>query len=491
MSLSQRTAGLGLAMLVLAPAVLAQTAPETPSVTVTGKRSSGADSTLVNAAKSRVLSRNLASGCNFLSAYSAAEDDVTAAYMRDMGLEDSLSNPAERLRENSPNGDASTDGVASGLPGETLTDPLTGQPATATSACGPTDRNFAAGRNRIARKDKSLAEAFVAFDAGNYAEARKQATIAWDKIGYDEAALLLARIHLAGLGTPKDTAQAIAWLRKVTEARFDPIRDRVAFNPKDPEVMTARVEATLLLAKIYLRGTGTAKNPGEAIKWYAKAADIGFVPADNTLGMAALHGFGMPKSAPKALAYFKEGAEAGYAPAEYNLAKLYYLGDVGVHQDLQLAGAWFAQAAKMGHAGALFAAGRMYDLGEGVPVDQKRAIVYYKEAALKADADAQSALATYFYTGEVVPKDLATARKLFNAAAQQGQVDAMFNLGVMMAQAQAGPQDLGMAFVWFTLAQDGGHPQAAAALKQIGPTLKPADRLRVDAVFKPQVKAKP
>lgn len=489
MFLSQCSAGLGLALLIAAPALLAQTAPEQPgaTVTVTGKRAAGGDPTLINAAKSRVLSRNLSSSCNFLSAYSAAEDDVTLAYMRDRGLEDSASNEAERLRENSPNGDASTSGIASSLPTEPLTDAA---PATS-PGCGRADRNFAGARNRIARKDTSLAEAFVAFDAGNFVKAREQATVAWDKIGYDEAALLLARIHLGGLGVPKDTPQAVAWLKKVTEARFDPIRDRVAFNPKDPEVMSARVEATLLLAKIYLRGMGTAKNPAEANKWYAKAAEIGFVPADNTLGMAALQGFGMPKSAAKAVGYFKEGAEAGYAPAEYNLARLYYQGDEGVPQDLKLAGAWFAQAARMGHPGALFAAGRMYDLGEGVPVDQKRAIVYYKESALKGDADAQSALATYFYTGEVVPKDLATARKLFTAAAQQGQVDAMFNLGVMMTQAQAGPKDLGMAFVWFTLAQDGGHPQAAAALKQIGPTLKPADQLRVDAVFKPQVKAKP
>ena len=487
MSLSRHTAGLGLAMLFTAPAVLAQTAPAEPaagqSVNVTGKRATAGDPTLITAARSRVLSRTLASGCNYMSAYSAAEDDVTQAYMRDMGMEESLSNEVERLYEHSPNGDASTADVGSSIVKETL-------PATERTAggCDRNDRNFAAGRNRIARKDKSLAEAFVAFDAGNYTKAREQAMLAWTKIGYDEAALLLARIHLAGLGTPKDSAQALDWLRKVAEARFDPMRDRVTFDPKEPEAMTPRVEATLLLAKIYLRGMGTPKNPAQANRWYAKAAEIGFVPANNTLGMAAMNGFGMPKSVPKAVASFKEAAEAGYAPAQYNLAKIYYLGEDGVPQDLKLAGAWFAQAAKTGHAGALFAAGRMYDLGEGVPVDQQRAIVYYKEAALQSDADAQSALATYFYTGEVVQKDLPTARKLFAAAAEQGQVDAMFNLGVMTAQAQAGAKDMATAYVWFTLARDAGHPQAAAALKQIAASLTPADQLRVDAVFKPKAK---
>ena len=48
-----------------------------------------------------------------------------------------------------------------------------------------------------------------------------------------------------GLGTPKDTPQANAWLEKVTQGRVDPIRDRVKFDPVEPEAMTARLEATL------------------------------------------------------------------------------------------------------------------------------------------------------------------------------------------------------------------------------------------------------
>lgn len=488
MSITHRTALLGIAVLVSTPIALAQTgqtppaaAPEGQQVNVTGKRGAAGDPRLITAAKSKVLSRTLASGCGFMSAYSAAEDDLNQAYMSDMGLEDSSTNEAERLYENAPNGSAATAKEATSLP-------IEGLPQLAEAArggCGPGDRNFAAGRNRIARKDKSLAEAFVAFDAQDYAKASERANLAWSKIGYDEAALMLARMELYGLGKPKNTPQAVAWLEKVTQARFDPIRDRVQFDPKEPEAMTARVEATLLLAKIYLRGMGIKKDPAQAVKWYAKAAEIGFVPANNTLGMAVLNGFGMPASPTRAAAYFKEAAEAGYAPAQYQLGKLYYLGDTGVAQDHKLAGAWFAAAAKAGHPGALFAAGRMIDFGEGVKADPAKAIVYYKEAAMKGDADAQSALGTFFYTGEVVQKDWTTARRLFASAAQHGQVDAMYNLGVMTAQGQAGSKDLATAFVWLTLAKDGGHPQAASALAAVKPLLTPADQARVNVVFKP------
>lgn len=493
---AKRTIGLSLAILLPASLLAtsngaAQTqptpaplAPLTQSVTVSGQRGGVGESELITAAKSKVLSRTLASGCNYMSAYSAAEDDVTQAYMRDRGLQDSNSHDAERFYENSPNGDAAAPAnIASSI----VSDDAPGSPPRAAAGgCTAGDRNFAASRNRIARKDKSLAEAFVAFDAKDFATARARAKIAYDKIGYDEAGLLLAQIELNGLGTPRNTPQAIAWLKKVAEARFDPMRDKVSFDPKEPEAMTPRVEATLTLAKIYLRGIGTAKNPAEANKYYAKAADIGFVPANNTLGMAAMNGFGGARSPSKAAGYFKLAAQESYAPSQYNLAKIYYTGEDGVAQDLKLAGAWFAAAAKRGHPGALYAAGRMIDLGEGVPADPKKAIVYYKEAAVKGDPDAESALATYFYSGEVVPKDLATARKLFTAAAKQGQADAMFNLGVMSAKGEAGAKDVAMAYVWLSLAQKSGNESAGAAIKQIGPMLSAADRTRVDLVLKPK-----
>jgi TPR repeat protein len=482
-----RTIGLSLAMLMPATFLLGQAAvaqtQSAASVTVTGKRGTGGDPTVITAAKSKVLSRTMASGCNYMSAYSAAEDDVTQAYMRDMGMEDSISNDAQRIRENSPNGDVSSvvdaSSVESNLPADA---------APAAGGCTGGDLNFAAGRNRILRKDKSLAEAFVAFDARDYAKAQTLAKAAYNKIGFDEAALMLAKIQLYGLGTPRNTPEAIVWLKKITEARFDPMRDTFKFDPAAPEQMTERIEATLTLAKIYLRGMGTPKNPAEAVKWYVEAERIGFIPAKNTLGMAQLNGFGGPQDARKALAYFKEAAEAGYAPAQYNLGKMYYAGDHGVPQDMKLAGAWFNAAAKSGHAGALYGVGRMYDLGNGVAADQKKAIVYYKEAALKSNADAQSALATYFYTGEVVAKDLATARKLFAAAANQGQPDAMFNLGVMSVNGEGGAKDMATAYVWFTLAKNMGNKSAEDALKAIGGKLTVAEMAKADSVLKPKPK---
>ncbi|TFW34650.1 tetratricopeptide repeat protein [Massilia horti] len=465
------------------------TAPTEPSATVVvnGVRSVSGQANNVVAAKSKVMSRNRASSCNYMSEHKAAEDDVALNYMSDFGMEGSWSNDAEHFSDLSPAGDVSNAPISSSLDGmnDTGADSL----STPSVGCGPGDRRFAAGRNRIESKDTTLALGFEAFDNKNYPKAFELFATAYNKIGYEEASLMLAKMHLYGLGTPKDSNQAIKWLRQVTDARFDPMRDRMKFDPKDPHMMNERVEATFMLARMYERGIGTEKNPSEAKKWYAKAAEFGFVPALNILGQAWLSGYGGDKNISKAIAYFKEATEAGYVPSAYNLGKMYYTGDDGVPHDLKLAGAYFNVAAKAGHPGALFAAGRMYDLGEGVAADPSKAVVYYKEAAVKGNRDAEFALGTFFYNGEVVAKDLETARKLFDAAAKQGQVDAMFNLGAMISNGEGGPKDMALAYVWFSLAKQAGHQSADQVLRAVTPRLSAGERAKADAILKPERKS--
>jgi TPR repeat protein len=464
----------------------APAAPAPGSVVVTGTRGAGGyDPHNINAAKNKILSGKHASSCGFMGPTPPGFDDVAIGYMRDFGMEDGMSNTdVTVVTESAPTGDVSNAKDSSSLDGF-IPGPAGSERQTV--GCGPADLRFAAGRNHIERKDKSLALAFEAFDNQDYARALALFDTAWSKVGYEEAALMLARLHLYGLGTPKDTPRAIVWLRKVAEGRFDPSRDRMPFDPAHPQLMNERIEASFMLARIHERGLGVSKDPAQVRAWYAKAADYGFVPALDMLGTSWMSGTGAARDPAKGVAYLKEAAEAGYVPAQYHLGAAWYSGEAGA-RDLTLAGAWFAAAAKKGHPGALFAAGRMIDLGEGVAADPKRALVYYKEAALKGDRDAQFALGTFFYSGEMVPKDVATARKLFDAAARQGQADAMFNLGAMAASGEGGPKDLAQAYVWFSLADAAGYQGARAALKSVSPLLSAQEHARAEAILKPAAK---
>jgi TPR repeat protein len=484
----RRTAPLLLlpALLLLAPAYAQTSTPaDAPStVVVSGQRKGASDPHQVNAAKDKILNGRSASSCAFMDPHNPKYDPIYTAYMSDFGLDNSISNDVDRFSDLAPGGDVSNMTDSSGI--AAASDDANSADSTATAGCGPADRRFAAGRNEIARKDKSLAFGYEAFDNKDYPRALEQFTTAWNKVGYDEAALMLARMNLYGLGTPKDGAKAIAWLEKVADGRFDPQTDMLHFDPAQPRLTTSKVDAAFMLARIYERGIGVVRDQHKADAWYAKAAEFGFVPAYDILGNRELGGLGIARDPAKAAAHLKQAADAGYVPAQYHLARAYYSGD-GVPRDLKLAGAYFDAAAHAGLPAAMFAAGRMYDLGEGVPVNQSKAIVYYKDAALKGDPDAQFALGTYFYSGEMVGKNLAVARKWFDAAARHGQADAMFNLGVMNANGEGGAKDPAMAYVWFALAQESGHEGAGAAMKALGPKLSADERKRADAVLKPQL----
>lgn len=461
---------------LLSVVVLTAAHAQTGTVVVQGTRDRAGDPHAINAAKDRILNGRSASSCAFMDPHNAAYDPVTTAYMSDFGLDDSLSNDVPRASDLAPEGDVSNAVDASGIAPD-------GAPIAASSGCRGADWRFAAGRNRIARNDKTLAYGYEAYDNKDYKRALEMFGTAWNKVGYDEAALMLARLHLYGLGTAKDGAQAVAWLEKVDNLPYDPAT-RMRFDPAHPDAMTPRVEAAFMLARMHDRGIGVARDARRARSWYEKAAGYGFVPALDVLGERALAGRDEPRDPVRGLAQLKEAADAGYAPAQFHLARAYYDAD-GVPRDLKLAGAYFEAAARAGVPAAMFAAGRMIDLGEGVKADPARAIVYYKDAALKGDRDARFALGTYFYSGDVVGKNVATARQWFGAAARQGQPDALFNLGAMTANGEGGPKDPAMAWVLFTLAGQAGHEGAANALRTL--TLTPDERKRADALLHPQV----
>ncbi|MEO7496684.1 MAG: tetratricopeptide repeat protein [Massilia sp.] len=485
---SRLITGLGLAAgLLVASGAFAQTAPATASaaappaattqqesaasVTVNARRLKPLDPAEIFKYKSKFFSRNSAGSASFMRSYSPEYDDVVLQYARDFNLLDDDPNDY-------PYGSVKPD-----------REPILGfRPFDENARDFVSNREafFAAGQRSILRRDTTLAEGMQALDNKDYPNALRLFNAAYEKIGYDEAALMIGKLHLYGLGTPKDTGQAVFWFKRIAEARFDPSRDRFRFDPKAPAEMNERIEAAVILAKIYLFGIGTGKNQVEARHWYEKAADFGFIPASNTLGLAYLSGYGGEKNPGKAVALMKEASEAGYAPAQYQLGKLYYNGAESIPKDTNLGAAYLSAAARAGNDAALLAVARMYDRGEGVGVDQGKAIVYYKESATKGNPEAQNALATYFYSGEVVDKDLTTARRLLDASAKQGNPDAMFNLAVMSTKGEGGPKDVALAYVWLSLAKSSGFEKAGPALKVVTPMLSTQDQQKADAILNPR-----
>jgi len=197
-------------------ALLAQPALAQDTVVVSAARSAAA-AHVVDPATSTILNGRSASSCAFIGPYNPAFDPVTVDYLQEFTAPDSISRDVVAVSEYAPAGDASNLRIPSifdgrrgrgrgmhGVGGRGGLYGLSGN-------CSQADLRFAAGRAHIARNDKSLAQAFDAFAHKDYPKASALFRTAYDKIGYHAAALMLGQMHLYGLGTPKDSKQAIYW----------------------------------------------------------------------------------------------------------------------------------------------------------------------------------------------------------------------------------------------------------------------------------------
>jgi TPR repeat protein len=97
----------------------------------------------------------------------------------------------------------------------------------------------------------------------------------------------------------------------------------------------------------------------EAAKWYLKAAEQGFAPAQSNLGRIYYEGLGVPRDLAEAAKWRRKAADQGYAEAQAWLGKHYRDGE-GVPQDDVQAYLWFDLAAPT-PIGIAFDAGRSRD----------------------------------------------------------------------------------------------------------------------------------
>lgn len=110
--------------------------------------------------------------------------------------------------------------------------------------------------------------------------------------------------------------------------------------------------AQFYLAKLYETGvSGVVKNPAEARKWTARAAEGGDRSAMHNLALYDFRGEGGPQDLAAAAKWFRKAAEAGVVDSQYNLGLLYESGS-GVERDLAQAYKWFSIAAAGGDAQA-------------------------------------------------------------------------------------------------------------------------------------------
>lgn len=110
-----------------------------------------------------------------------------------------------------------------------------------------------------------------------------------------------------------------------------------------------------------------------------------------------------------ALSYYTQLALHGVTAARHNLGVLFENGQ-GVNKDLKRAAYWFRQAAEAEHAPAQHALGLYYRDGRGVPADKLRAYYWLNQAVENGAADAEAA--RDHVTRELTVGEVAEAERL-------------------------------------------------------------------------------
>ena len=155
-------------------------------------------------------------------------------------------------------------------------------------------------------------------------------------------------------------------------------------------------------------------NHKEGMKWLERAAQKGFVLAQQELGFYK-----------ESLKWFQLAAQQGLAYSAFQLGKMYYYGEE-VPQDYKKAIEYFEQAAQQGHINSIFELGTIYYYGEAAPQDYKKAIEYFEQAAQKGNVDSIFQLGKMYYHGDGVSQDYKKAIEYIEQAAQKEHREAQY-----------------------------------------------------------------
>ena len=132
--------------------------------------------------------------------------------------------------------------------------------------------------------------------------------------------------------------------------------------------------------------------------------------------------------------------------------------------------AWLSLAERNNPA-AMINLANMFEQGQGVERDLKKAAEWLRQAADLGDTRGQFQLGMAYEKGMGVERNPQTASEWFRKAAEQGDSTAQFNLGVMLATnygqgiKTSSPGQKKEAIKWLEKAKENDHPDAGGFLK--------------------------
>lgn len=262
----------------------------------------------------------------------------------------------------------------------------------------------------------------------------------------------LAKMFRDGIGTQKNTDKAGEHFKRAF----------TGFSSLEAESHDDKLQYRL--GQMLNTGTGTQQDVPAAMVYFEKAAKVGNVNAQYTLGKLWLEtGIGDPE---QAIEWLTKAADSGNAAAQYALAKLYRDG-THVQKDIQKALKLFTLSAEQKNEYAAYQLGRLYLSGEDIPKDAAAAVRWLTFSSNLGNQYAQYTLAKLYLTGEDVSKDIPSAIRLFTLSAEQKNQYAEYQLGRLYLTGEDVPKDVEAAIRWLTASAKQENQYAQYALGKL------------------------
>jgi TPR repeat protein len=206
-------------------------------------------------------------------------------------------------------------------------------------------------------------------------------------------------------------------------------------------------------------------------------ANTGDTEAQFWIGRAYEDGQLVPKDSDEAMQWFLKSAEQGYVPAQ----RMYGLASVSVNP--AVGERWMLRAGEQGDAEAQFCLGWAYEEDWFGTIDSQEALKWYRKAAEGGHPDAQVELGRRYEEGEGVEKNYALAAKWYRKAAEHvpnlgGAGQGSYRLGLLYTEGLGVPQDFTQAYFWFSL-----HGNAEANASDARKHLTPAQISEVERLL--------
>lgn len=232
-----------------------------------------------------------------------------------------------------------------------------------------------------------------------------------------------------------------------------------------------RTSIVLLAIIVFSACTTSVAAPGDDVKKViarAESSDTD-LQAKAELAVMYLLGRGVPQDTAIGVKYFREidawtdanqGKMGGFVPKgtgeiRFTLGNIYASGDARVPKDLGEAEKWYRKAAELGHPGAQFSLGIIYDYKDGV-----EAVKWLRKAAEQGHDMAQLYLGVHYNRGSGVAKDNAEGARWVRKAAEQGNARAMSVLSGHYYLGSGVPKDDAEGARWEKLAAESGDVSA-------------------------------